>query len=260
MLNNRKRLFFLLALALIVGSAARAGVETRRSVMIVPARRTTMQLAFDMVRLRNVTLVSYQRVEGAGAPLLHTWDFTAGRWYEVSMEALAAGNVDRDARAVAVLGSSAEDIALFDDAIGWTDSVTRIPTLKVDDVVNALDTCYRFSAREWRWLGARYKLDLEDLNYERRKYGRYGPPHAKASRPMASQSDMFPEDKAEVIQPVAVTETISPVIDDEPESFRIRSTVVPVESVAPAREEKGIPAAVQPQVKSATPDIAPQDK
>ena len=52
----------------------------------------------------------------------------------------------------------------------------RLPKLNPVDLANGMNEVMEFSGHEWRWLADRYKLTLNDRNWERRRYGRYGKP------------------------------------------------------------------------------------
>jgi hypothetical protein len=85
------------------------------------------------------------------------------------------------------------------------------------ELVNGLDDIFKFSAGEWRYLAREYKLTLKDLNAERRRYGRYGRPGARLSRPARQSGDVPSRLSEEVPMPVSDDDLPVPDIDEADE-------------------------------------------
>ena len=156
------------------------------TVLVIPARYTVVQLAFDVAYLRPVALLAYDS-DDAGEPLLHRWSTAAGDWIETDMDACKAGTATSCSPGrVVVLASGTNGLpaSLAEAAGAWCDDVTVIPSLRSLTVLNTLHDDMKFSAREWKWLAGRHGLTLKDLNAERRRYGRYGKPGAKKTAPV----------------------------------------------------------------------------
>jgi len=230
-----------LVASILLGGAEGRSELVRRSVMIVPPRPTIMKIAFDMVRLRGVSLVTYRESKKAGGSFVaYLWDASGRRWVDVAMNERGARGVFDGASFVVAIGLD-EGITgrLLEDA-GWTGPVRGIPSMDIATIVNDLNASYDLSAREWRWLAARYRLQLKDLKYEQRRYGRYGPPGTSPKRPVGvssrsplGSSDFILGSEKEAVSQDVVESVVIPVTElGEGKGF-----VVEVEEVtAPAQD------------------------
>jgi hypothetical protein len=147
-------------------------------VLVVPARPTAVQFAFDVARLRNVSLATYSVDPKLREPALYFWDADEKDWKPWDVTAYLgtrATGASAGLRCVMV-GRDGEVPARLEEAPAWAEAFDRLRTLNPADLVNELNKLLRFSAREWRWLAHRYGLTLKDQNTEIRRYGKYGPP------------------------------------------------------------------------------------
>ena len=214
----------------VASSRARgAGAIKWATVMVIPARYTIVQFSFDILALRPVSLVSYGNGEVAESQAMHIWDPKARQWVPTNVEEYNTGAIfDVTPQRVVLIGSDQDLPAnLISASSTLCSDVTRVPTLDIVTLVNALNDSLKFHPREWRWLAARHRLQLKDLNAERRRYGKYGKPGSKKKD-----------------SPLPVTEGES----REAETLVIP---VPVESAAPVQAE-------EQQVEKG--EIFPQDK
>ncbi|MFC1451770.1 hypothetical protein ACFLSJ_00315 [Verrucomicrobiota bacterium] len=155
------------------GSAA---AEQDWTVLVIPARHTIVQIGFDMTRIRPVHLVAC-RDGAAGAPIIHVWDGDAGDWVQIGLDEYASGGVfTTRPRRIVLIGSERDLPQAVRRASSWAAELERIPSLQIVDLVNGLDGLLHFAPWEWKWLAKRHELKLKDLNEDRRRYGRYGPP------------------------------------------------------------------------------------
>lgn len=237
-----------LSVALASGlSAVAGGAQSEPStLLVIPARYRIVQLAFDLVSIRPISLVSYQTAPDSDKAVLHTWAPVAGAWNSTDLAQLASGEVlvGRPARAI-LIGEAPAQVA---SAFAWCDQVQPISTLDMKEVVNDLNETLDFSPREWRWLAARHGLVLKDLNAERRRYGRYGPPGSKQERPAAESDAGEPMASPVVLEPEVPMDAapVEPTVEH------------PVKPPIVAVPEKGVPekgAAAVPLVET-----APEDK
>lgn len=210
----------------VMGGLVGRGEPVRRSVMIVPARHTIMQIAFDMVRLRGVSLVSYRESEAGDTLAAYSWDAPGRRWIKVDAGDYGDGALFGDAHFVVLVGRDTKIMDGILEAEGWSGPVREIPTMDIAPIVNGLNDIYNFNGREWRWLAARYRLQIEDLNYERRKYGRYGRPRSIPER----RGDSIP------MIPASAPVARATGAEDEIESMEVWSPAIPPHEPA---EEKG---------------------
>ena len=185
-----KRLFRTFVLCLVVIVAASCANLPKRnmdaSVLVIPSRYTIVQFAFDMTRLRPVTLVAY---DNAGdSLLLHVWNPSLQEWVRIDMDEYASGNITSPVAArVHLLGSNQDLPSGMVAASQWASVVEQIDTLNIATIVNTLDKHMRFSNSEWKGLAKRHNLTIEDANRDRRKYGKYGKPGEKPSVPMPAE-------------------------------------------------------------------------
>lgn len=155
----------------------REPVTVETVAMVVPARYRIVQLAFDLARLRRITLFSYQPDPSGGAPVMHVWQPDVRAWVSTSIDAFGSGTAMTQLPAHTVLiGEDAELLAELAQACTWGGEMLQISSLDLVTMVNVLNQSLHFSPREWTWLARRYRLELKDLNAERRRYGRYGKP------------------------------------------------------------------------------------
>ena len=210
------------------GAAETAGL----TLIVIPARYTVVQFAFDVAKLRQVYLVAYDTEGKSQALVLYVWDSGAGEWLRTSLEEYRSGAIFlTQPERVIVIGADQDVPAGMMDASLWSDEVGRIPSIKIVDMVNGMHQAFSFKASEWRWLAKRYKLELEDRNEERRRYGRYGPPGRKQRQP-----DLSHPEPDVVVMPMSLdAPAMVPVMPEEPELGE-RAPVV--EKDLP--EEKGV--------------------
>lgn len=162
----------LLCLA-VIPSLAAAGA----SAILVPARRTMVQFAFDVARLRSVALVSYELTGDIQAPHMHRWSQQRKAWIPTFLSEVRSGAAfaGRPAR-VFIIGLDPEQTAVLQDAVRWAGSVVVLPAFQVAPLINTLNRDLEFAPGELRWLAQRHGLEIEDRTPESVRYGRYGPP------------------------------------------------------------------------------------
>ncbi|HIE11368.1 MAG TPA: hypothetical protein EYP62_07105 [Kiritimatiellae bacterium] len=161
-----------LAAALLAGLVS--GMAPRPSgwtMMVVPARYTVLQVAFDMARRFPVIVVSYQP-RGEEGPLLHAWD---GRdWTYLTLDEYRNGGFlrVRPARAVLVGGAELLPEQLI-EASRWCPLVLNLRALDTPGLINGMGQILRFRAADWKWFSARYNMPLIDRNAELRRKSWY---------------------------------------------------------------------------------------
>lgn len=214
------------------------GADAPATLLVVPSRYTIVQLAFDVAKLRPTTLVAYEVEPRHKTMVLHRWDANANDWMRMAQEDYTSGMAYRPVplRAILVGGDADLPAALTELPSGM--DVQRIPTLKVAPMVNALNETLSFTPSEWRWLARRHRLELEDLNAERRRLGKYGRREAHAP----------PIDSSDVVEPAAI---VMPPMKTEP--MTIEEKGVPAVSVVTPPVRIATPAAVQKRVPVAPP-------
>jgi len=167
----------LVVLATICGSSAFAVGNHSSDVLVVPSRFTIIQLAFDIVALRDVNLIAYESSSVDEAPVLYLWDKSAFAWVDLTIDEYAIGSFSTTTPKEMILVGSESDLpALLISGASQAKRVTRIDSLNVVPVINALNKGMKFTPAEWRILAERHGLEIKDRNEERRRWGRYGPP------------------------------------------------------------------------------------
>ena len=165
----------LVALATLWGSAAGAANST---VLVVPSRHTIVQLAFDIQALRGTKLIAYDKNRDTDEIVLHTWDTGQQAWSRMTLDEYAMGAFSQGVPDEIILVGSDTDLpAVVMSGASIAKKVTRIDTLNLVTVVNTLHKSMKFKPREWKIIAERHGLEVEDKNYERRRWGRYGPPN-----------------------------------------------------------------------------------
>lgn len=231
-------------------SSTMAARRNSADVLVVPSRYTIVQLSFDIVALRDVALVAYGDNPGSEEPLLHAWDASSGAWKRITVDEYAVGAFSaKEPDEMFLVGSDNDLPATVMAGASQAEKVTRINTLSVVEVVNTLHQSMKFNEREWRLLAERHGLKIKDFNYERRRWGRYGPPGAKRKKP-DEVAEALEEELDEAIGPAA--EETEPVVDEP-------ATLGPVEegdmpAVEPAEAKAPKPPRAKTMVEPETPE------
>ncbi len=143
------------------------------TMLVVPARYSVMQVAFDMVSRFSVVLVSYQGDATSEEPLLHAWN--GQEWVRISLADYAAASFVQAMPSQAVLVGDEKLLpaVLVSSISSWCPDAINIPSIDTPDLINALSKPLRFSSSDWQWFTARYNLTLTDVNADRRKASWY---------------------------------------------------------------------------------------
>lgn len=204
MIYRWPRVLFCLSLGFLLelaGTGTRAAPAQEPTLLVVPARLPLVQLAFDLLELRPVVVLSYRGDSRAAEPLLFVW--TSGAWQYVSPDDFRERSfVAAWPRRVVMIGDDQTLPKLLVDEAGWGAEVTRLKSLQSAELINGLDPLFHFSAREWKWLARRYDLTIRDVNVPRRKANPYDIPRSKL--PLASTT--FKQEEGDTPPAVLVEE------------------------------------------------------
>jgi len=170
--------FIAIALAaLSCTSTFAARYNSTDDVLIVPARHTVIQLAGDIEALRGIALIAYSRHMDTKETVLHAWNSQERAWDRLTLNEYAMGTfVQGELNEMIIVGNDTDLPSEILASASMAKKVTRINTLSSVEIVNTLNKSMSFRPREWRALSERHGLKTKDLNYEKRRYGRYGPP------------------------------------------------------------------------------------
>lgn len=149
--------------ALISMSASAMEVNNELTMLVVPARYTVMQLAFDVKHSYPTMLVSYQSDVDDQKTVLHAWD--GKQWVYISMKDYQEGRFFRRMPTrVIIVGNNETVPPELIDGPAWSTTVMRIPVMDTAGVVNALGAIYDFYPYQYEWFARRYKLDIINID------------------------------------------------------------------------------------------------
>lgn len=252
--NVRSISLFLSAIVLAGTLGAALHAAEKNIVMLIPDRHTMVQLATDIADMKPVAVIAYSAKAGNSALLLHAWDPAGRRWIRVSEEDFRSGAIFRVLPSEAlVVGTDAALRSAVASAVCLDVPVKEVNTLDNVVLVNTLDDRLSFGRRQWSFLQKKYNLEVKDLNGERRRYGKYGPPSSSTRRP---NRDSFTVELEEDMPFEVVIEPELPSAEEADAPTREPKSWSPVEAAIPAdetpvvsdmtAEEMGL-AGVQPQ-------------
>jgi hypothetical protein len=201
-----------------------AGSATPESIMVVPARKRMVQLAFEIARCKEIGLVTYNNSPSLPAPLLHAWN--GQEWIQISMDDYVEGRfMSGDPKHVFLLGDASSLPLKMMDGPTWYKDLNRITTLDTATIINQVGNVLHFSAHQWKWLAGTYGMKIEDKSTERRRYGRWGAPgQEKDLTPNKLESVVLPPTPP-IAEPIMI-KTIEPVKSEMPMPPKVESPVV----------------------------------
>ncbi len=171
--NRRSRIVGLLVLLVTATSClAMAPRPQTITLLVVPARFSVLQIAFDVSSRRPAVIVSYQGDADTEEPLLHAWD--GNEWKYVSNEDYEQARfLQRIPTQVILVGDEHQLPEVLVAASSWCPLVMSIPSIDTATLINSLGKVFGFRSSDWKWFSNRYNLDLLDLNADERKESWY---------------------------------------------------------------------------------------
>ncbi|HBA83946.1 MAG TPA: hypothetical protein DCZ95_07635 [Verrucomicrobia bacterium] len=265
MLGKWMKLSLVLVFLFSIGHWAQAAAGNRITMLVVPARYSVLQVAFDIVRQYPVVLVSYQGEAASDNPRLHAWN---GRdWIPVSVQDYREANFlqIRPTRTILV-GDEKLLPPVMASISTWCPRIDAIPSIDTAGLVNRLGRILGFKQRDWEWYASRYNLKLKDLNEDRRKDSWYDHPFVEGGIPAAAQDD-FPEatvgeqsiqtPEPSGLQGSSMTETPMPSVAVEYQ--RPEAAPAPAASDIVTTNEASTIVPLEWEEKAITPDEIPAD-
>lgn len=249
----------------VAGGPESSGPTAPRDSLVVPARQTILQVAFDVARLRPVQLFSYAIDSKHRFVGLFAWDEGRTAWIRVSA-------LHDSGRRIVFVGADNDVSPESVGIVGYSDTLIKVDPNGLVEFLNRLDGLFKFTPREWGWLAQRYKLQTRDLNEERRKYGRFGKPGVESSQTLPSNSALDgveqksvpsplleaspevvnvpastavsgePQNGAPVADPVAGASTVDPELQLIQEATKPSESLMPVSTGEVQKVEEIIPA------------------
>ncbi len=168
--------FRLIMCALVSASVCFGAAAPRplgSAVLVVPARYSVLQIAFDVSDRMGAALIAYQGEPKSGTPVLDYW---AGQeWKRISQTEYEQASFvgGRVARFVIVGNDEILPAVLVSSVSAWCGDVRVISALDTPGLVNGLGKAFDFSQSDWEWFARRYNLQLADRNAERRTQSWY---------------------------------------------------------------------------------------
>lgn len=238
-MNLKHWLTGLVALAVIgTSDGLLAGTATPDSIIVVPARKRVVHLAFQIARCKDVGLVAYNNSPSLAVPLIHVWN--GQEWIQISTEDYQQGTfMSGEPRHVFILGDKTTLPPEMASTPDWARNAEKITSMDAANVINTIGKTLKFSPAQWKWLAAENQLTIEDRNSERRRYGRWGAP--------GKEVDLGPVKKLEN------TELPPPPIISEP----ARETKLAPKKVVEVKPETKADSAVKVDVKF---EVKPEPK
>jgi hypothetical protein len=173
---KRKVLLTFALLASVLVSQSMALTPGRVTMLVVPARYSVMQVAFDLAQKYSIVLVSYQGDASSEAPLLHAWN--GKEWAKITADEYANASFLQVTPGEALLIGDEKLLppVLASSISGWCPKVTTIPSIDTATLVNTFAKEFSFKPGEWEWFARRYNLTLNDENAPRRSASWYDRP------------------------------------------------------------------------------------
>jgi hypothetical protein len=248
---TRKWYLIVTACILLTGMTHSGSALTPESreitMLVVPARYSVLQVAFDVADHYRTVLLSYQGDARSEWPLLHAWN---GReWVYVSVDDYRDGRfLQRMPTRTVLVGDEDQLPPLLLSSTDWCPMVMSIPSIDTATLVNSLGKVYSFPPEQWRWFAARYNLTLLELNREDRRRSWYDGPYIPEREEDSSIPSVY-------LDPEEVRFEQTDVVADEPEAL-FEQNAAPVETT----EE---PLSAEEEYESAEPeleDVQPSDR
>ncbi len=233
--------FILIALTLVPFLATGTAQAARKQdVLVVPARQRTVALALDVRAMRDMVLITYRGTASTGTPLMHVWSSSANAWQELAPEAYAIGQFMPSQPGTLILIGNDVPASVIEGA-AQAEKVIRIDSVSIAEMANLLNQHLNFSSREWKALAERHGMQTRDLNYEKRKWGRFGPPKSERT------DEQMPQEVTESPEAaVAAPEVADPVETAKPDIAATAPETKP-EAAAPIVIDASAGAPLEPE-------------
>ena len=198
-------------------AAGRLSPPKDKPLLVVPARPAVLRLAFDLAKMRDITLVAFRAEAGADTPLLHVW--TGHGWQYVSFDDFRSLRfVARTPGTIIIIGDDQTVPQKLLQGMNWTGKedaagsrqpvhnaaggrrIERLPTMNTAELINGISPYFQFNPREWKQLADSYGLKLKGANA----------PQAK--QPQAANALRQEEDDAGAAAPAAPAEKSAPAL------------------------------------------------
>ena len=207
-MTNRRIVPIIAALGIMTFAGCRTPTtapKNPRAMVVVPARHIAVKMAQDVASLRNnVFLVTYRGKQNDENPELYFW--AEQRWHPISIDDFAQpGNYKQPPELVMIYASGTHIPSVIIEGASWSENIHFVDSLDVGKMLTTYNEQFAFSEGEFKAIAKRYDIIVEDRNYDRRKYGRYGPPGTSPNQPAPPSSLSTPEEDG-AIAPIPLGE------------------------------------------------------
>ena len=222
----------------------------RNNIVVVPARARMVRLGFDVHALRGVILMSYRQTDDPLQPLVHVWNRSSRSWQRVDLSQIKdTPNIPASPHQVFVIGPSAIVPDILLTVLAHATEVQVLQTFSVADILTRLDESMDFSLQEWRALAQRFDLEITEIQDERSRWGRFGPPRRYREQMEQDVPEQIIEAPApqprrpRETQPIRETQriTIPEPTEPDPATEAPEEPVKPAEPVEPAPTDDPLP-------------------
>lgn len=258
-----KRTILCLGAVLLAGSARAQTKPEQVTMLVVPARYSVLQVAFDMYRRFPVVLVSYQGEASTESPLLHAW--TGKDWSPITLPEYGTASFLRVAPGQTVLvGDDALLPPVLASSISsWCPRVLNVPFIDNAALVNSFGEIFKFKPRDFEWFARRYNLKLKDENQPRREESWYDVGayedwwsqrhrRQKQGREVPAELERRPP-PVEPVPPISIQPPAEPeAVEPAPEPAAVEPA--PADEPAPATVWEAVPA--DAEEPASTPETA----
>jgi hypothetical protein len=165
-MKRMKTAYLLLTALAVVGLTLPALAGGDLTLLVVPARYSVLQVAFDVANRFPAVLVSYQGDAKTEAPRMDAWN--GEEWVRISQQdydQLSFLQVT-PSRAVLVGDETLLPPSLSAPLASWCSRVETIGSVDTTALVNELGKVFGFRPADWKWFSSRYNLTLTDANEE----------------------------------------------------------------------------------------------
>jgi hypothetical protein len=187
---KRNGMILIAVIAMAVGLSRPASANSGTTLFIVPARYSVLQVMFDVLRRREALLMSYQGEPDGADPVLHAWNGL--EWLPVTLDDYREAQFlsVRPARVVLVGDAGVLPVSLATGAAQWGSRVLNVERMDSSSLVNAAGRLLGFTDADWKWFAARYKMQLTDVESERRNQSWFDQPFVE-TEPSESPWQIF---------------------------------------------------------------------
>lgn len=161
-----KKLMMMAVAAMLAAGAGTPAVQAAQDavLLVLPARYSVVQVAFDVARRYPSVLVSYQGADPN--PQLHVW--SGYEWLPLGADDYQSGAFLQayPSRTLFLGGDDLLPTSLR-TVQSWCPESAQFPRLATAELINDIGQYLPFTPADWRWFAGRYNLSLENANADK---------------------------------------------------------------------------------------------